>query len=69
MCSVDIPDPPKIDPVINIDPNAGKAAKVRTAANVRTAKKKKTGLQSLSSDGAPASIQDLLAGLQIGSSA
>ena len=68
MCSVDIPDPPKIDPVINLDPNAGKAAKVKTAANVKKPKKK-SGLDQLSQASAPTSIQELLAGLTVGSAA
>jgi|LWDU01.1.fsa_nt_gi hypothetical protein len=68
MCAVDIPDPPKIEPVITLDPNAGKAAKVKTAANVKTPKKK-SGLAQLSQASAPTTIQELLAGLTVGSSA
>lgn len=66
MCSVPKPEP--VPPLITFDPNAGKSARVRTAAaQSRVKKRKKSGLARLTAPAAGGSISDLLAGLTIGS--
>ena len=47
MCSVDIPETPEIQPLISVDPNAGKAANVKTGAGVKDTSGAKTGAQQL----------------------
>ena len=49
MCSVDIPETPEIQPLISVDPNAGKAANVKTGAGVKDTSGQKTGAQQLRS--------------------
>ena len=47
MCSPDIPEPAEIEPIIKIDPNASKAARVKTGAGQSIDATSKTGSQEL----------------------
>ena len=71
MCSVDIPETPEIQPLISVDPNAGKAANVKTGAGVKDTAGQKTGAQQLRADPTKkkpgAGFFDILAGMIGGS--